>query len=91
MLDLQATPLTLPGDGLALAADVSGPEAGAAVVLLHGGGQTRDAWGGTALALAARGFRAYAVDLRGHGESDWAPDRDYRIDRLAADLRAVAA
>jgi len=89
--DAEGSPLTLPGDGLCLAADVAGPAAGPAVVLLHGGGQTRDAWGGTLLALASHGFRAYAVDLRGHGDSDWAPDGDYQIDRLAADLRSVAA
>jgi pimeloyl-ACP methyl ester carboxylesterase len=86
-----AASLILPGDGLCLAADAAGPQTGVPVVLLHGGGQTRDAWGGAMLGLAQRGFRAYAVDLRGHGDSDWAPDGDYHIDRLAADLRSVAA
>jgi non-heme chloroperoxidase len=61
------------------------------VVLLHGGGQTRHAWGGTTQVLATQGFLALALDLRGHGESDWAPDGDYGIDAHAADLRAVVA
>jgi non-heme chloroperoxidase len=78
-------------NGIELAADVAGPWHGPAVVLLHGGGQTRHAWGGTTRALATQGFLALALDLRGHGESDWAPDGDYGIDAHAADLRAVVA
>jgi pimeloyl-ACP methyl ester carboxylesterase len=58
--------------------------------LLHGGGQTRDAWGETLAALANAGLLAYTVDLRGHGESDWAPDGVYSIDRQADDLRSIA-
>jgi pimeloyl-ACP methyl ester carboxylesterase len=60
-------------------------------VLLHGGGQTRHAWKRTAAVLAAHGFDALAVDLRGHGESGWSPDGNYAIDRFAADVRALAA
>jgi pimeloyl-ACP methyl ester carboxylesterase len=30
-----------------------------------------------------------AVDLRGHGDSDWAPDGDYTPPTIAADVRAV--
>jgi non-heme chloroperoxidase len=62
------------------------------VVFLHGGGQTRHAWGGTAAALARDGRLSIALDLRGHGESDWATgDAPYRLERFAADLRAVIA
>jgi non-heme chloroperoxidase len=77
--------------GIELAADVAGPWEGPLVVLLHGGGQTRHAWGGTTRVLATQGFFAVAVDLRGHGESDWAPDGDYGVDANAADLRAIVA
>ncbi|MFN8103876.1 MAG: alpha/beta hydrolase [Acidimicrobiia bacterium] len=77
--------------GVRLAADSWGPASGAPVLLLHGGGQTRHAWGGTGEALGAAGFRATAFDARGHGDSDWAPDADYRLDRLVADLFAVVA
>jgi pimeloyl-ACP methyl ester carboxylesterase len=31
------------------------------------------------------------MDLRGHGESDWAPDANYEINAFAADAAAVAA
>lgn len=84
--------LVFPGaDSLRLVASAYGDPAARPVVLLHGGGQTRHAWGGTAAALAARGWYALAFDLRGHGESEWAADGDYRIDAFAGDLRAVAA
>lgn len=75
--------------GLQLAGDAWGDSTAAPVLLLHGGGQTRHAWGGTARALAERGWYAVALDLRGHGESDWAPDGDYMIDSFVADTRSV--
>ncbi len=78
-------------DGIRLAADVAGNPEGPPVVLLHGGGQTRHAWGTTLMTLALAGFRAFTVDLRGHGESDWAPDGDYSIDAFGADVQAIAA
>ena len=79
-------------DGLTLRADARGDSAAPPVVFLHGGGQTRHAWGGTAAALARDGRLTITLDLRGHGESDWAPgDAPYRLERFAADLRAVIA
>jgi pimeloyl-ACP methyl ester carboxylesterase len=72
--------------GLRLAVHDEGPADGPPVLLLHGGGQTRFAWGGTQHELGGRGYRAIAVDLRGHGESDWAPDGDYSPGRIAGDL-----
>jgi pimeloyl-ACP methyl ester carboxylesterase len=83
--------LRLPGAGLTLAADAYGPDDGPPVVLLHGGGQTRHAWDGTARLLGAKGWRAITVDLRGHGDSDWSATGDYGLDDFAADVRAVAA
>ncbi|HEX6349121.1 MAG TPA: alpha/beta hydrolase [Candidatus Dormibacteraeota bacterium] len=68
---------------------MEGPETGPPVLLLHGGGQTRHAWGGTRARLAAAGWRAISVDLRGHGDSDWAPDGDYGPPVFAADVRAL--
>jgi len=79
------------GGGIVLAGDAWGSPDGPPVLLLHGGGQTRHAWGGTAAALAGAGWRAIALDQRGHGDSTWAPDGDYRIDAFADDLRAVVA
>jgi pimeloyl-ACP methyl ester carboxylesterase len=85
------TKITFQGaDGQMLAAEVHGPEHGAAVLFAHGGGQTRHAWHRTVATLAALGWRAIAIDLRGHGESEWSPVGNYRIDDFAADLLAVA-
>ena len=84
--------LRLAGDGLTLAADAYGPEDGPPVLLWHGGGQTRHAWGGSARLLGDKGWRATTVDLRGHGDSDWAgAPGGYTLDAFAADVRAVAA
>ncbi|MGV3758292.1 MAG: alpha/beta fold hydrolase [Actinomycetota bacterium] len=87
-----AAPATFVGHGsVRLAADVAGPEDGPAVVLLHGGGQTRHSWHGTWRVLADAGWRAVSLDLRGHGDSEWAPDGDYSLDAFAADVVAVVA
>ncbi|MBA3281614.1 MAG: alpha/beta hydrolase [Acidimicrobiia bacterium] len=78
-------------DDLRLVGEVEGPVDGSPVLLLHGGGQTRHSWAGTLRTLAGRGWRACSLDLRGHGDSQWAPDGDYTLDAFAADVRAVAA
>lgn len=77
-------------DGVALA--VSCLNAGGAPTLLfaHGFGQTRQAWTGTARALAGAGFRCVSFDARGHGASDWLPGGGYHLDQFVEDLRAVA-
>lgn len=62
------------------------------VLFAHGFGQTRQAWGGSALALAAAGYQAVTVDGRGHGESDWnAAERPYSMEQFIEDLDALAA
>ena len=76
--------------GVRLVGDVRGDAGARPVVLLHGGGQTRHSWGTTAGQLADAGWRAYTIDLRGHGESEWAPDGDYRLDAFAGDVREIA-
>lgn len=76
-------------NGNRLVADVWGEEGAPPVVLLHGGGQTRHAWGATGKSLAEAGWRAISVDMRGHGDSDWAADGDYAIDAYVADLAAI--
>ncbi len=77
-------------DGLRLRADEFGDPAGPPVILLHGGGQTRFAWGTTAQVLADRGWHAYRVDLRGHGESEWPADGDYSLEAFSDDVREIA-
>lgn len=59
---------------------------GPVVLLLHGGGQTRHAWRNTLGAVADAGFRAIAMDARGHGSSDWADGPDYLLTDFVADL-----
>jgi pimeloyl-ACP methyl ester carboxylesterase len=69
----------------------------AELVLLHGGAQNAHTWDRVALPL---GRPLVAVDLAGHGHSDWRADRDYSpqahgrdlapvIRRLAPEARAV--
>jgi pimeloyl-ACP methyl ester carboxylesterase len=56
------------------------------IVLLHGGAQNAHTWDTLALAL---GHPLVAIDLPGHGRSDWRPEKDYMPAELADDL-AVA-
>ena len=92
---LEGTPepmLMLRGSGgIGIAADRWGRPGDPLVLLQHGGGQTRHAWKGTGEALARAGFLAYALDARGHGDSDWDPDADYAQEAMVDDLIAVAA
>jgi pimeloyl-ACP methyl ester carboxylesterase len=83
-------PFTTSGvDGVRIVADRLGDPHAPAVVFLHGGGQTRRSWGRAAAAVAARGWQAITVDLRGHGESDWSEDGDYRVTTFAGDVLEV--
>jgi pimeloyl-ACP methyl ester carboxylesterase len=63
-----------------------GPGASPELVLIHGGAQNAHTWDTVALAL---GRPLLAVDLPGHGHSDWREDHDYWPRALAADV-AVA-
>ncbi len=76
--------------GLTLAADEAGAVSDPNVLLFHGGGQTRHAWGRAIQALAARHWHALTFDLPGHGDSDWAPDGDYGLDVFGANVAGVA-
>ncbi len=78
-------------DGVELACEACGAEFARPVLFAHGFGQTRQAWGGTAQALAAHGYQSIAVDGRGHGDSDWnAADRPYAMQQFVDDLTALA-
>lgn len=76
-------------DGLAIAGDRRGRPEEPPVVFLHGGGQTRHSWHGTATAVAADGWQAITIDARGHGESAWSERGDYRLSSFAEDVRLV--
>lgn len=76
-------------EGVRLAADLRGDPDAWPVLFLHGGGQTRHAWGSTAATIAGEGWRTVTMDLRGHGESDWAPNGDYSFTAFGSDCLAV--
>lgn len=76
-------------DGVPLAVDRYGPTDGAPVVMLHGGGQTRHAWGATARRLGGAGYHVLSLDLRGHGDSGWSTTGDYGFDAFRDDVRCA--
>lgn len=78
-------------DGLTLVGDVGGPPDAPAVILLHGGGQTRHSWAGAMRRLIEDGYHVVNYDARGHGESGWSPTGDYSAAAMAGDLRTVLA
>ncbi len=81
----------LAGAGVELAVDLFGADADPPVLFLHGGGQTRHAWGTAASTVAAAGRFCLSIDLRGHGHSDWSPDGTYDLDVFGADVRTIAS
>lgn len=91
MVDITPEPLATDSEGVRIVGDrwVSSTASGTPIVLLHGGGQTRHSWDRSAAALANRDRDVYTIDLRGHGDSDWAPDGDYGLDAFVGDLRRV--
>jgi pimeloyl-ACP methyl ester carboxylesterase len=90
-MDLQPQRLEYEGEeGITLVADAWGDPADPPVILAHGGGQTRHSWGGTAQALADRGWYAVAYDHRGHGESDWSEQGLYEMGHFALDMACLA-
>ncbi|MDH3679654.1 MAG: alpha/beta hydrolase [Acidimicrobiia bacterium] len=81
---------TWPGaNGMVIAGDVWGPVDGPLVILQHGGGQTRHAWKAAGERLGQAGYRAVAIDARGHGDSSWSPSGSYEQADMVADLVAV--
>jgi pimeloyl-ACP methyl ester carboxylesterase len=86
-----ATAMFKGAAGNRLVADVYGDGRQRPVLLLHGGGQTRHAWRRTAEHLGRAGATAYALDLRGHGDSEWVAGGHYAFTDFAADAAAVAA
>lgn len=78
-------------NGLRLVADAYGPVEGPPALLLHGLGQSRQSWGATAGRLGEQGWRAYAVDLRGHGDSDRPTESAYRHADVGRDIIAMCS
>jgi pimeloyl-ACP methyl ester carboxylesterase len=84
-----ATATFIGAEGNKLVADVFGDK-GAPVLLLHGGGQTRHAWRATAEEIARKGHVAYAIDQRGHGDSEWPASGGYVFPDFAKDVTIIA-
>ena len=75
--------------GVSIAADTYGDPSNQLVLFLHGGGQTRHAWGGAARQLAELGFYTVCTDHRGHGDSGWNSDGNYELEVFATDVLAL--
>ena len=58
-----------------------------AIVLLHGGHQSAHSWDLVSLQLAQR-YRVFALDQRGHGDSEWARDVEYTNTTMSEDAEA---
>jgi pimeloyl-ACP methyl ester carboxylesterase len=59
-----------------------------ALLFLHGGALTAHTWDLVSLALRCD-FHCLALDLRGHGDSEWSPTLDYGPDAHARDIGGV--
>jgi esterase len=67
-----------------------GDPAAPPVVLLHGGNQSSHSWDLVSLHLSDR-YHVYALDQRGHGDTEWSRELDYSMDAMTADLLAFVA
>ncbi|TML11352.1 MAG: alpha/beta hydrolase [Actinobacteria bacterium] len=60
------------------------------ILLLHGGNQSAHSWDLVSLHLSDR-YHVFALDQRGHGDSEWNREQDYSIDSMVADAVAFIA
>ena len=67
-----------------------GNPANPTVLMLHGVSQQAHSWDFISLPLSPD-YHVLALDQRGHGDSDWAPDGDYTLDAMVDDLDAVVS
>lgn len=58
------------------------------VLLIHDIAQCADIWRGIGNKLSERGYKVFAIDLRGHGASSWSSEGRYSADLLAEDIHA---
>ena len=67
-----------------------GDPASPPLLFLHGGNQSAHSWDLVSLSLAHR-YHIYALDQRGHGDSEWARDAEYAPEQMARDALALIA
>ena len=60
------------------------------ILLLHGGNQSAHSWDLVSLHLSDR-YHVFALDQRGHGDSEWNREQDYSIDSMVGDAVAFIA
>jgi pimeloyl-ACP methyl ester carboxylesterase len=58
------------------------------LVLVHGLGENLHSWGELPEDITAS-HTIVAVDLRGHGDSDWDPRGEYHLDKFVSDLTTI--
>ena len=82
--------ITIPTNGIHLRAVIEG--SGPLVVLVHGFPEGWYSWRHQIGAIAAAGFTACAIDVRGYGGSDSPPEvADYSLAQITADVAGVIA
>jgi pimeloyl-ACP methyl ester carboxylesterase len=67
-----------------------GDPAAPPVLLLHGGNQSSHSWDLVSLHLADR-YHVFALDQRGHGDTEWSRDLDYSTEAMVDDALAFLA
>jgi 3-oxoadipate enol-lactonase len=82
-------PLTVEANGVRLVYETAGRPDAPPVLLLHALGEDRTSWRAVAAALVADGWRTYAVDMRGHGESGH--PGSYSFESMCADVLGLIA
>jgi pimeloyl-ACP methyl ester carboxylesterase len=60
------------------------------VLLLHGGNQSSHSWDLVSLHLSDR-YHVYALDQRGHGDTEWNRELDYSMEAMTDDVLAFVA
>lgn len=89
-MSIFSNPEFYQNDNLRLAYYDAGPKDGIPILLVHGWPELAYSWKNQISILAAAGYRAIAIDLRGFGASDspLAPEL-YGIEKILSDLEAL--
>jgi len=59
------------------------------IVFLHGRALTAHTWDLVCLSLR-QDYHCISIDLRGHGESEWSPVVDYRLETISEEIRGFS-